>query len=105
MQQNSWKSMKPLSNSITAACSTSCKGYWYSMTGDFAKASEYHGRRKPANRQASPLLSTGLKGVTQDVMQVYRYNLTSGEAFEVNGEKQRGGAGCGYHTHPVLQVP
>ena len=27
--------------------------------------------------------------------QVYRYNLTSGEHFENNGEKQRGGAGCG----------
>merc|ERR1712139_413762 len=25
----------------------------------------------------------------------YRYNLTSGEHFEVNGEKERGGAGCG----------
>ena len=35
------------------------------------------GENKPANRQ------------------VYRYNITSGEHFENNGEKERGGAACG----------
>ena len=33
---------------------------------------------------------------------LYRYNLTSGEAFENNGEKQRGGAGCGCTDNRVL---
>lgn len=81
VQTGSWKQHKTLSNSITDACATSCKGYWFTMTGDFAADDALNGSAiamfKPANRQ------------------VYRYNLTSGEAFEVNGEKQRGGAGCG----------
>lgn len=48
-----------------------------SMTGDMKKAdSDNLQAGKPANRQE------------------YRYNLTSGEHFEVNGEKERGGAGC-----------
>jgi len=75
IQTGVWTQQHALSNSISNACSTSCLGYWFLMTGDFAK--EVGGRRKPANRQ------------------VYRYNMTSGEAFENNGEKQRGGAGCG----------
>merc|ERR1712222_131667 len=46
------------------------------MTGDMKKEEMGLTVSKPANRQE------------------YRYNLTSGEHFEVNGEKQRGGAGC-----------
>jgi len=86
VQKKSWTSMKPLSNSISDNCAVGCYGYWLTMTGDMSKdddtvpeAANTTARRvgKPANRQ------------------VYRYNLTSGEAYENNGEKQRGGAGCG----------
>ena len=73
IQNNTWASLPAMSNSQKNSCSTSCRGYWFSMTGDMAK----DGENKPANRQ------------------VYRYNITSGEHFENNGEKERGGAACG----------
>merc|ERR1712196_315419 len=73
IQKKTWQELKTLSNSNANACSLGCQGYWLMMTGDTVKDVT----EKPANRQ------------------VYRYNITSGEAYENNGEKTRGGAGCG----------
>lgn len=71
-----WTKQANMHNSQENSCSMECRGFWMSMTGDFKGIDDNLEAAKPANRQE------------------YRYNLTSGEHFEVNGEKQRGGAGC-----------
>ena len=87
VQKKAWETHAAMTNSQSNACSASCRGYWFSMTGDFAKS---EGATAPAN--ATVGARRRLKPANR---QVYRYNLTSGEHFENNGEKQRGGAGCG----------
>lgn len=78
MRTQTWQSMADMHNSHDNSCSVGCLGYWMSMTGDMkGQQEDTLSSSKPANRQE------------------YRYNLTSGEHFEVNGEKERGGAGCG----------
>lgn len=78
MRTQTWQDMADMHNSQDNSCSVGCLGYWMSMTGDMkGQQEDALSSSKPANRQE------------------YRYNLTSGEHFEVNGEKERGGAGCG----------
>lgn len=78
IQTHKWMKGPSMQNKQKNSCSISCRGYWFSMTGDMSKMISANGRLlKPANRQ------------------VYRYNLTSGEHFENSGKKERGGAGCG----------
>jgi hypothetical protein len=83
VQKAAWSAAPSMTNSQDNSCSTSCLGYWFSMTGDLAKGC--------LEQAGSSLLEVG----KPETRQVYRYNLTSGEHFVNNGEKQRGGAGCG----------
>ena len=80
VSNGSWSAAPAMSHAQRDSCTVGCRGYWFSMTGDIVKEHELSPRPfqfKPADRQ------------------VYRYNLSSGEHFENNGEKQRGGAACG----------
>jgi hypothetical protein len=53
--QGTWKQHKAMTNKQRNSCSTSCRGFWYSMTGDMAKAGPDSGVSasvgKPENRQ------------------------------------------------------
>jgi hypothetical protein len=84
MRTKSWKAMPTMQNAQMNACSVGCLGFWMSMTGDLTTA----GRRRRKHETG------GLEALKPENRQEYRYNLTSGEHFEVNGEKERGGAGC-----------
>eukprot|EP00040_Diaphanoeca_grandis_P010651 m.54605 g.54605 ORF g.54605 m.54605 type:complete len:502 (-) comp21941_c1_seq1:677-2182(-) len=73
-----WAPQKSLLHDISNSCSVSCKGWFYTMTGDFKKSDSDNNVStfKPSDRQ------------------IYAYNLSAGVVFANNGEKTRGGAGC-----------
>jgi hypothetical protein len=78
IQNKKWFNAPGMDHAQANTCTVSCRGYWFSMTGDFTKSNSIGKRQlKPKNRR------------------VYRYNLTSGERLENSAKKQRGGAACG----------
>ena len=85
VRTKTWAAAPPMRNAQKNACATSCRGFWYSMTGDMAKqAGEEHAEHDDDDNDDE---GTGKpRGILkpQD-RQVYRYNFTSGEHFENSG--------------------
>ena len=97
VRTKTWAAAPPMRNAQKNACATSCRGFWYSMTGDMAKqAGEERAEHDDDDDDDDDEGMRKPQGILkpQD-RQVYRYNFTSGEHFENSGKKQRGGAGCG----------
>jgi len=91
IQKKTWKVLPGLSNSISNNCAVGCDGYWLTMDGDISGGGS---RRRKMTVEG--LLEDGQVPVGKPAnRQVYRYNVTSGETQVNNGEKSRGGAGCG----------